>query len=51
MNFKKYLENRNKYNIIVIFINCLGKCPIIIPVRDIVIAKELVPLFLIYIVY
>ncbi|PMD60568.1 uncharacterized protein K444DRAFT_528188, partial [Hyaloscypha bicolor E] len=31
VDFKKYLENKNKYNIIVIFINYLGKRPIIIP--------------------
>jgi hypothetical protein len=35
---------------VVIFINYLGKRPITIPVRDIVIAKELAPLFLTYIV-
>jgi hypothetical protein len=50
VDFKKYPENRNKYNIVVIFINYLGKYPITIPVRDIVTAKELVPLFLTYIV-
>jgi hypothetical protein len=35
---------------VVIFINRLGKRPITIPVRDTVTAKELVPLFLTYIV-
>jgi transposase InsO family protein len=35
---------------VVIFVNCLGKCPITIPVRDTVTAKELAPLFLTYIV-
>jgi hypothetical protein len=35
---------------VAIFINRLGKRPIMIPVRDIVMAKELVPLFLTYIV-
>jgi hypothetical protein len=50
VDFKKCPESRNKYNIVVIFINCLGKYSITIPVRDIVMAKELVPLFLTYIV-
>jgi hypothetical protein len=50
VDFKKYPESRNKYNIVVIFINCLGKCSIIIPVWDIVITKELALLFLTYIV-
>ena len=50
MDFKKCLESRNKYNIVVIFINYINKYPIIISIRDIVIAKELVPLFLTYIV-
>ncbi|PMD59362.1 uncharacterized protein K444DRAFT_530297, partial [Hyaloscypha bicolor E] len=31
VDFKKYPENKNKYNIIVIFINYLNKYPIIIP--------------------
>jgi transposase InsO family protein len=35
---------------VAIFINRLGKRPITIPVRDIVTAKELAPLFLTYIV-
>ena len=50
MDFKKCLESRNKYNIVAIFINRLSKRPITIPVRDIVMAKELAPLFLTYIV-
>jgi hypothetical protein len=51
VDFKKYPESRNKYNIVVIFINRLGKYLITISVRDIVTAKELVLLFLTYIVY
>jgi hypothetical protein len=50
VDFKKCPESRNKYNIVAIFIDRLGKCPITIPVRDIVTAKELAPLFLTHIV-
>jgi transposase InsO family protein len=35
---------------VVIFIDRLGKCPITIPVRDTVMAKELAPLFLTHVV-
>jgi transposase InsO family protein len=35
---------------VAIFVDCLGKRPITISVRDIVTAKELAPLFLTYIV-
>ena len=40
-----------KYNIVVIFVDRLGKQLITVLVRDIIIAKELVPIFLIYIVW
>jgi hypothetical protein len=46
MSIKKII-----YNIIIIFINYLNKYPIIILIWDIIIAKELVFLFLTYIVY
>ena len=39
-----------KYNIVVIFIDRLGKQLIIVLVQDIITVKELVPIFLIYIV-
>ena len=35
---------------IAIFVDCLGKRPITIPVCDMITAKELVPLFLLYVV-
>ncbi len=35
---------------IALFVDCLGKRPITIPVRDTIIAKQLVPLFLLYVV-
>jgi hypothetical protein len=51
MDFKSCPESKSGHNIITIFIDCLSKYPITIPVRDIIIAKQLVPLFLLYIVY
>ena len=51
VDFKKCLESKNGYNIVAIFVNRLGKRPITILVRDTVIAKELAPLFLTYVVY
>ena len=50
VDFKKYLESKNGYNIVAIFVNRLGKRPITILVRDTVTAKELAPLFLTYVV-
>ena len=50
MDFKKYLETKKGYNTVVIFVDRLGKRPISIPVRDTIIARELVPLFLTYII-
>jgi hypothetical protein len=35
---------------ITLFVDYLGKRPIIIPVRNTIIAKQLVPLFLLYVV-
>ena len=51
VDFKKYLKSKTKYNIVVIFVNRLEKQPITISIRDTIIARELAPLFLLYIVY
>ena len=50
VDFKKCLESKNGYNIIAIFVNRLNKRLITILVRDTVIAKELAPLFLTYVI-
>ena len=50
INFKKCPKSKNGYNIVVIFIDRLGKRPILILVRDTITARELALLFLTYIV-
>ncbi len=50
VNFKYCLESKAGNNIIVLFVDRLGKRPIIIPVRNTIIAKQLVLLFLLYVV-
>ncbi len=50
VDFKKCLESRAGYNIVAIFINYLEKRLVSIPVRNTIIVKQLVPLFLIYII-
>ncbi len=50
VDFKKCLESRAGYNIVAIFVDYLEKRPVSIPVRDTIIAKQLVPLFLIHII-
>ena len=50
MDFKKYLESKTGYNIITIFVNRLEKQFITISIRDTIIVRELVLLFLLYIV-
>ena len=50
IDFKKYSKSKTKYNIVVIFVDRLGKQLIIVLVQDIITAKELIPLFLMYIV-
>jgi transposase InsO family protein len=50
VDFKKCPESKNGHNMVVIFVDRLGKCPVTIPVRDTITARELVPLFLTHIV-
>ncbi len=50
VDFKKCPESRAGYNIVAIFVNCLGKRLVSISVRNTIIVKQLVPLFLIYII-
>ena len=49
VDFKKCPVSRSGYNIVAIFIDRLSKRLIIVPIKDTIIAKELVPLFLLYI--
>jgi hypothetical protein len=46
VDFKKCLESRNGHNMVVIFVDRLGKRPITLPVRDTITARKLAPLFL-----
>jgi hypothetical protein len=46
VDFKKCSKSRNEYNMVVIFVDRLGKHPITIPVRDTITVRELAPLFL-----
>jgi hypothetical protein len=50
VDFKHCLESKAGNNIITLFVDRLGKRPIIIPVRNTIIAKQLVLLFLLYVV-
>ncbi len=50
VDFKYYLESKAGNNIIVLFVDYLGKYPIIISIHNTIIAKQLVPLFLLYVV-
>jgi transposase InsO family protein len=46
VDFKKCPESKNGYNIVVIFVDRLGKRPITIPIRNTITVRELAPLFL-----
>ncbi len=50
VDFKKYSKSRVGYNIVAIFVDYLEKRLVFILVRDTIIVKQLVPLFLIYII-
>ncbi len=50
VDFKKCPESKAGYNMVAIFVDCLEKRPVSIPVRDTIIVKQLVPLFLTHIV-
>ncbi len=50
VDFKYCLESKAGNNMITLFVNRLGKRPIIIPVHNTIIAKQLVLLFLLYVV-
>ncbi len=50
VDFKKYSKSRAGYNIVAIFVDYLEKILVSILVRNTIIAKQLVPLFLIYII-
>ena len=49
VDFKKCPVLRSGYNIVAIFVDRLSKRLITVPIKDTIIAKELVPLFLLYI--
>ncbi len=50
VDFKYCLESKAGNNMITLFVNRLGKRPITIPVHNTIIAKQLVLLFLLYVV-
>ncbi len=50
VDFKKCPESRAGYNMVAIFVDCLGKRPVSILVRDTITAKQLVPLFLTHVI-
>ena len=50
VDFKKYPESKNGYNMVAIFVDRLGKQLITILVQDTITARELVLLFLTYVV-
>jgi hypothetical protein len=50
VDFKNYLKSKLSYNIIIIFVNRLNKCPITILIQDTIIVKELTPLFLLHVI-
>jgi len=47
VDFKKYPESKDDYNMVIIFIDRLGKRSISIFIRNIVIVRDLVSIFLI----
>ena len=49
VDFKKCPVSRSGYNMVAIFVDRLSKRPIIVPVKDTITAKELVPLFLLHV--
>ncbi len=51
VDFKYYPESKAGYNIITLFVDYLGKRLITIPVRDTITTKQLVLLFLLYVVW
>ena len=51
MDFKKCPESKKGHNMVVIFMDRLGKRPVTIPVRDTIMTCELAPLFLMHIVW
>ncbi len=50
VDFKHCSESKASNNIIALFVDCLGKRLITIPVHDTITTKQLAPLFLLYIV-
>jgi hypothetical protein len=46
VDFKKCPESKTGYNIVVIFIDRLGKRPILVPVRDTVTTRDLAQIFI-----
>jgi hypothetical protein len=41
VDFKKCLESKTRYNIVAIFVDRLGKRPILVPIRDTIITHDL----------
>jgi hypothetical protein len=46
VDFKKCLESKTGYNIVVIFVDCLGKRLILVPIRDTIITRDLAQIFI-----
>jgi hypothetical protein len=50
VDFKKCLESKTGYNIVAIFVDCLGKRPILVPVRDTVTTRDLAQIFITHVI-
>ncbi len=50
IDFKHCLKSKAGNNMIALFVDCLGKRLITIPVRDTITAKQLAPMFLLHVV-
>jgi hypothetical protein len=50
VDFKKYPESKTRYNIVAIFVDRLGKRPILDPVRNTVTTRDLAQIFITHVI-
>jgi hypothetical protein len=50
VDFKKCLKSKTGYNIVAIFIDCLGKRPILVPVYNTITTRDLAQIFITHVI-
>jgi hypothetical protein len=50
VDFKKCLKSKTGYNIVVIFVDCLRKCPILVLIHNTITIRDLAQIFITHVI-